>query len=155
MSDGVKHTTLAEELAAGRTVTYFTVGISMKPLLRTRKTHVTVAPLPSPDAAEPGDILLYLRPGDIYVLHRLMKRDTDAFYMRGDNTYELERIHPSQAIGVVTHIYRRGQLFDVHTRRSYRLYVAVWNAIYPLRHFVARVKWFLSRRLRRQKKEQT
>lgn len=149
MSDGVKRTTIADELAKGKSVTYFTVGISMRPLLRERETHVTIAPLT--DEPRIGDILLYLRPGNVYVLHRLVGREGNILLIRGDNTYALERVDPAQVIGVVTHIYRRGKLFDVRARRSYRLYVSFWNFIYPLRYFVKRVGWRIRGKLKRRK----
>ncbi len=125
----MKRTTIAEELKSGNTVTYFTVGVSMRPLLAERETHVMIAPL---EAAKNGDILLYIRANGQYVLHRLIKQDARFYYMRGDNTYGLERIEKAQATGAVTHIYRKGKCFSVDNKK-YKMYVCVWNIIYPLR----------------------
>ncbi len=129
MTEPVRHTSIVAELAGGNTVTYFTVGVSMKPLLRERQTHVTIAPTHDP---KPGDISLYVRTSGAIVLHRCMKTTENTCYMRGDNTYGLEPIPKSQVYGVVTHIYRRGKLFSVENR-GYRVYVWFWNVVYPLR----------------------
>ncbi len=58
MSGSIKHTTIAEELKNGNRVTYFTVGVSMRPLLLERKTHVVIEPI---GTVKTGDILLYRR----------------------------------------------------------------------------------------------
>lgn len=128
MSEGI-HTTIADELKNGKNVTYFTLGISMRPLLYERKTHVMISPLVN---AENGDILLYARKNGVLVLHRCIKQDTNHYYMRGDNTYGLEQIKKEQAIGVVTYIYRKGKTFNVDNM-FYKTYVYLWQLLYPIR----------------------
>ncbi len=130
MSDKI-HTTIADELKNGKNVTYFTIGVSMRPLLTERKTHVMIAPI---ETVKNGDILLYIRKNNAKVLHRCIKQDADFYYMRGDNTYGLERIQKEQAIGVVTHIYRKGKRFDVNNQ-TYKAYVSLWKILYPFRWF--------------------
>ncbi len=139
------HTSITEELKSGKTVTYFTVGVSMRPLLAERKTHVMIAPLEN--AAKNGDILLYVRKNGALVLHRLMKQDESFYYMRGDNTYGLERIEKAQAFGVVTHIYRKGKTFDVQNK-AYRAYVVLWRALYPCRWLLFKAKAIFRRLLK-------
>ncbi len=136
MTESIKHTTFEEELKNGNTITYFTVGSSMRPLLIERKTHVMIAPVV---AAKPGDIVLYVRQNGAYVLHRCMKSDAQFYYMRGDNTYGLEKIRREQALGVVTHIYRKGKRFDT-ANKPYNSYVTFWNAIYPFRWLLWQMK---------------
>lgn len=138
----MKRTSIVDELKAGRSVTYFTVGTSMQPLLLERRTHVTIRPLAK---AEAGDILLYVRENGKLVLHRLIQQDADHYYLRGDNTYELETLSKAQAIGVVSHIYRKGKTLDVKKNAAYRMYVAFWNTIYPLRLMARRVKQLIWR----------
>ncbi len=135
-------TTIVDELKSGKTVTYFTVGESMRPLLCERKTHVTVVPL---DFARRGDIVLYVRKNGVLVLHRLMKIDGEAYYMRGDNTCGLERIDKSQAIGKVTHIYRKARQFSVEKSASYKVYVTLWRVIYPCRWLLQKAAAVLRR----------
>ncbi len=123
-------TSIVEELQSGKSVTYFTVGDSMKPLLRERKTHVTVVPHVT---ACRGDILLYARKNGALVLHRCIKLDADAYYMRGDNTYGLERIEKKQAIGIATHVYRNGRQIDLKGSKKYKIYTVCRRMSYPFR----------------------
>ncbi len=128
--NGRTHTSITDELKSGKNVTYFTVGSSMRPLLTERKTHVNISPIGD---VKNGDILLYIRKNGALVLHRCIKRDAEHYYMRGDNTVGLEKIKKEQAVGRVTHIYRRKKLFCVDRSCIYRAYVSVWNFLYPLR----------------------
>ncbi len=136
MSEQAVKTTFEEELRAGRNVAFFTVGVSMRPLLRERETHVVISPL---DRAEPTDILLYIRSNGAYVLHRCMRAEEEYYLMRGDNTFGFERIKKEQAIGKVTHIYRHGECFDTKNKK-YRAYVHAWNIIYPARWLAFRAR---------------
>ncbi len=136
------HTSIAKELKEGKTVTYFTVGVSMRPLLIERETNVMIAPL---KAASKGDILLYIRKNGTNVLHRCIKQDNSFYYMRGDNTYGLECIKKEQAIGIVTHIYRKGKTFDVKGSKSYKAYVVLWHLLYPFRWFLFKLKAVVGR----------
>ena len=143
-------TTIVEELRAGRAVTYFTNGVSMRPLLRTAETHVHILPL-SAEGAEaylPLGIVLYVRPSGKLVLHRLIKQEEDVYYMRGDNTYGLEPIRREQMIGVVDTVWKKGRYIDVATDRRYLAYVRRRLKNYPARYFTYRAKNKLRRILR-------
>ncbi len=131
-----KHTTISEELKNGRSVTFFTVGCSMQPLLFERQTHVMLSPIK--EGVKKYDIVLYIRPEGTYVLHRCVKVMDGYCLMRGDNTYFLERVDNSRMIGVVTHIYRKGKMIDAEKNKGYRFYSVFWNSIYHLRHFIIR-----------------
>ncbi len=136
MSESTR-SSIAEELKQGKTVAYFTVGVSMRPLLTERKTHVMIAPLQEGNV---GDILLYVRDNGAQVLHRCLKKDEKIYYMRGDNTCGLEPIKKAQAIGVVTHIYRKGRTFDVRESKAYGAYVTLWRWLYPFRWVLFQMK---------------
>ncbi len=125
-------TTLVSELRAGRSVTYFTRGTSMRPLLRTAETHVHICPVEERPPQE-LDIVLYLRVNGQQVLHRLIRQEGEICYIRGDNTYGLEPVRREQIVGVVDQIWRKGAYIHVDTDRRYRRYVRrrLWN--YPLR----------------------
>ncbi len=134
----ITESTFAAELGAGRTITYFTRGVSMRPLLRTAETHVHICPLAGMSEEErarrlPHGIVLYQRTGGQLVLHRLIKQEGDVFWMRGDNTYGLEPIREEQLLGVVDRIWRKGAYIDVLTDRAYRRYVRRRLLTYPLR----------------------
>ncbi len=145
-----KHTTLKEELYNGRSVTFFTVGCSMQPLLYERQTHVMLSPIK--DGVKKYDIVLYIRKDGTHVLHRCIKVMDGYCIMRGDNTYYLERVENGEMIGVVTHIYRKGKMIDVKKSGSYRFYSVFWNATYHLRYFILRAGRKIKRWMRKTKK---
>lgn len=134
--------TFEQVLAQGRPLVYYTVGDSMQPLLYQRDTHVVVR---RPDGRlKPGDIALYHRPAGSYVLHRVIRVQDGCYLIRGDNCLSMEHVPDEWVIGVVTAVFRHGREIRM-TDAGYRLYVAVWNAVYP-----ARAVWYKLRgRLRR------
>lgn len=142
-------TTVVGELRAGRAVTYFTHGTSMRPLLRTAETHVHILPIDGAEAYLEHGIVLYVRPTGKLVLHRLIKQEGDVYYMRGDNTYGLEPVRREQMVGVVDTIWRDGQYIDVATDRRYRRYVKRRLKSYPVRHLAHRIAGRLRRMLGR------
>ena len=75
--------TIEEELArSGRAVSY-TVGTSMEPMLHERRSTVVIEPARHPLCR--GDVALFRRPDDTYVLHRVVGALDDGYLMRGDN----------------------------------------------------------------------
>ena len=137
MNEYMRTSSLEEELGAGHSFVYFTIGVSMKPLLIERKTHVQIAPIHN---VKKDDLLLYVRKNGAKVLHRCIRIDSTHYYMRGDNTCGLECIEKEQALGKVTHIYRGEKIFDVDKSKKYKFYVAFWNAIYPVRWLMQKAK---------------
>ncbi|MCM1333506.1 MAG: S24/S26 family peptidase [Bacteroides sp.] len=123
-------TSIADELNAGRAVTTPTHGISMKPLLTEGKTLVLVEPLDRPLTV--GELPIFLREDGKYVIHRVIGADAENYYTRGDNCLNYETVPKGQMLGVVTEIYRGEKTLRV-TDRRYRLYVAVWRTLTPLR----------------------
>ncbi|MBQ3053812.1 MAG: S24/S26 family peptidase [Clostridia bacterium] len=141
----MKETSIKQELKEGKTVIYYTMGISMEPLLKARRTHVVLTPVSKP---QKYDILLYERQDGKYVLHRLLNIKNDFFYIRGDNTFYLEKIHPSQIIGKVSRVYRNGRYIDVEKSFIYKVYVLVNIWSYPLRFFRYKLKKLRARKQR-------
>ena len=151
MTDGLnleaKRTTLKDELCSGRSITYFTVGSSMQPLLFERQTHVMLSPIK--DGVKKYDIVLYIRADGTYVLHRCIKVKDGYCIIRGDNTYYLEHVKNETMIGVVTHIYRKGKMIDVKKSKAYRFYSVLWTNTYGLRHFILRAGRKIKRWIRK------
>ena len=109
-----------------------TVGVSMKPLFKTKRDVVIIK---KPDGElKKYDVALYPR-GDKYVLHRVIKVRDDDYVIRGDNTFALEHIAKERIIGVLTEFNRKGKHHSV-TDFSFRVYSRVWNFIYPIRYLV-------------------
>ena len=130
-------TSYEQQLNAGKTVTSFTVGDSMEPLLYDRKTHVF---LRKPEGElRRNDIPLYRRPTGEYVLHRIIRVGEDCYYIRGDNRTGLEEVPKDWVLGVVTQIYRNGKYISV-TDPGYRLYVFCLHLVYPFRRIYSSIK---------------
>ena len=125
---------------------YKTKGSSMKPMLRENRDLVVIEK--PAGRLRRYDVALYRR-GQSYVLHRVIRvRDRD-YAIRGDNTYRMETgITDADILGILTSFVWDGKEYTV-TDPSYRAYVLLWCALYPLR-FAA---YHVLRRIRRLKKK--
>ncbi len=108
-----------------------TVGHSMRPMLRNRCDRVIIKPVGS-ERLKKYDLPLYRLPDGRYVLHRIVDVKDGYYVIRGDNTYQLEKIPDEWIIGVVTEFYRNDRHFTTDNKR-YRRYAAMWNTVYPIR----------------------
>lgn len=128
---------LEREILSGRPLVTFTSGDSMEPLLFDQDTRVVIQK--AEGTLKKGDLPVYRRPSGQFVMHRIIRADEVNYYTRGDNRYGTERVPKEWVLGVVTEIYRKGRHIFV-TDRSYRFYVAMWDAIYPIRYLLYAVK---------------
>jgi hypothetical protein len=133
--------TFEDILSRDGTLVYRTRGVSMEPMLRQNRDLVVIR-VPS-SRLKKFDVALYRR-GREYVLHRVIKVCDGHYLIRGDNTYAVETVPDSAVIGVLTGFQRKGKEHDVG-ERSYRLYVRLWHALYPLRHAYVRFRRFAVR----------
>ena len=118
-----------ERLAAGQIVRYLPFrGISMLPMLRQGKDAVELSPLP--DQLKKYDIPVYRYPSGKYVMHRVVAVRQDHYICLGDNLTELEKIYPSQMIGVVS-AFKRGEKRISVENPVYRFYSMFWYFIFP------------------------
>lgn len=107
-----------------------TVGVSMEPLLRTRR-DVVVIEKPA-GRLKKYDVPLYRR-GEAYVLHRIVKVLPDSYVILGDNCRSLEYgVTDDDIVGVLTAFYRKGKYCTVAAPR-YRAYVFAVRMLRPLR----------------------
>ncbi len=106
-------------------------GSSMVPFLHNGDT-VYLNSVDSP--LKRGDVVLYTRPTGQYVLHRIVKINSDgSFIMLGDAQQELERIESAEQIHArATRAVHKGKPL---TRRSPRwwFYATVWIWVWPWR----------------------
>ena len=141
MSDPTKY---EEFLEQNGTMTHFFRGTSMMPLLRQKKDHFTVRAKGS-ERCQKYDVVLYRRPPDKYVLHRVIEVRPNDYVIRGDNCVAKEYgITDSDIIGVMTGFLRAGREHSVN-EPAYRLYSRVWVAIAPVRIVFMRLRRFLGR----------
>jgi hypothetical protein len=83
-----------------------TVGVSMQPLLKTRRDTVVIRP--KTQRLQRLDVALYKR-GEAYVLHRVLEVKDWGYIIRGDNCYSDEKIPENAVIGVLTEFFRKGK----------------------------------------------
>ena len=105
------------------TLTYSNVGTSMMPLLRQGRDLFTVR-RKGPERCKVGDVVLYRRPPDKYVLHRIVEVREDSYVILGDNCICREYgVTDSDILGVMTGYIRDGKEHSV-TEQAYLDYTA-------------------------------
>ncbi len=96
-----------------------TVGISMLPMLKTRRDTIVVRK--KSERLKPLDVALYKR-GDAYILHRVLTVTEDGYIIRGDNCYSDEIVPEGDVIGVLTEFFCKKKHFYC-TDEKYLRYV--------------------------------
>ncbi len=120
-------------------LTYTNVGVSMLPLLRQGKDMFIVSKR-GIERCKVGDVVLYRRPPDHYVLHRIIQVCPDGYVILGDNCVNKEySIKDEDIIAVMTGYVRGGKEHSI-SERGYRLYSFVWLHTIPLRTGIKRTK---------------
>lgn len=145
MTDGISY---EEYLEKNGTLTYSNVGVSMMPLLRQGKDLFTVRKK-GKRRCRRGDVVLYRKPPDKYVLHRVIEVRPDDYVILGDNCIAKEYgIRDRDIIGVMTGYVRGGKTHTVK-ERGYRLYTAVILDTIPVRVFFKKAKLRLRKIIKR------
>lgn len=122
------------------TLTYSNVGTSMLPLLRQGKDLFTVM-RKGAERCQVGDVVLYRRPPDSYVLHRIVEVRPDSYVLLGDNCVKRETgIRDADILGVMTGFVRGGKEYNV-TEPGYRAYTAFCLKTAPIRIAGKKVLW--------------
>ncbi len=113
-----------------------TVGVSMLPMLKTRRDTIVVKP--KTERLKRLDVALYKR-GEDYILHRVLESVDGGYIIRGDNCYADENVPEDAVIGVLTEFFRK----DKHilcTDKKYIRYVEKRLKTYKFRRFFVRIK---------------
>ena len=127
------------------TLTYSNVGTSMMPLLRQGKDLFIASPKGS-ERLKVGDVVLYRRPPDKYVLHRIVEVRPDDYVILGDNClYKEYGIREEDIIAVMTGFVRNGREYGISDFR-YRAYSFCILHTVGLRVLLKRV-WFKFKRI--------
>ncbi|MBQ7592889.1 MAG: S24/S26 family peptidase [Synergistaceae bacterium] len=125
-------------LAETGTLTYSNVGRSMMPLLREGRDLFTVERKTS-SRCKVGDVVLYRRPPDKYVLHRIIQVRENDYVILGDNCVAKEYgITDDDILGIMTSFVRNGQERSVKSF-SFRLYTFIILHTISLRIFLKRL----------------
>ena len=151
-----EYTNVASELKNGNFIIISTSGVSMEPLLHDKKkknaTQVLIRPLS--DRPKTGDLPIFIRNDGKYVIHRIIKEITDEnsgvkmYYTRGDNCIGYEKVPPAAILGTVEEIYRRGRTIKA-ADRGYRMYVSIWNTIFPIRRVWYKLRIYIHKAARK------
>ena len=116
------------------------VGVSMLPLLRQGR-DLFIVEKRGPGRLKAGDVVLYRRPPDKYVLHRIVQVREKDYVILGDNCVNREYgITDDDILGVMTGFVRDGKHHTV-TERGYRLYRFLWLHGAPVRVFLKKAVW--------------
>lgn len=108
-------------------------GTSMYPLLKSGKDRVVIAPVDS--TLKKNDVPLYKGRNGKLVLHRIIKVESGAYIIRGDNLYRNEHnVTDKEIIGILKGIYKGNKLYNCDTDFRYKLYVCFIRVTYPLRY---------------------
>ena len=140
--------TYEEFLEKNGSMTYSNVGVSMMPLLKQGRDLFTVRQK-GQKRCKKYDVVLYRRPPQHYVLHRVIRvRDKD-YVILGDNCLKKEYgITDDDIIGVMTEFVHNGKKHSVN-EFGYRLYSHIWVDFSPVRIFIKRAKLKLKKLIKR------
>lgn len=129
MEELVKVVTL--QLENGGNANLVVTGSSMHPMLRHRRDTVHLVPMNR--KPKKGDLILYRRDCGKYILHRIVSKVRDGkFICSGDNQWEKESVCSGQIVALVQGFTRKGKAY-AENNLGYRLYVAAWVAMMPIR----------------------
>ncbi len=125
-------------LEGGQNVRMTVNGASMLPFIRDGDV-VDLEPIHSPPAK--GDVVLVHCGHERYMLHRVVRVDGEAFFLRGDAQRHFEGpFTVRDALGRVTLFYHRGRGHAVD-RGVWRLAGLVWTCYHPLGIWLFRFVW--------------
>lgn len=117
--------TYEEYLEKNGSMTYSNVGTSMMPLLKQERDLFTVTKKGS-ERCRKYDVVLYRRPPDKYVLHRVVKVRENDYVILGDNCINKEYgITDDDILGVMTSFVHKGKQHTVNDM-TYRIYSHLW-----------------------------
>lgn len=127
-----------EELDKKGILVYTNKGNSMYPLIRQGKDVLIIKKCNT--RLKKMDVPLYKRDSGQYVLHRIVKVNSNDYVLRGDNTYYNETgIRDDQILGVLSGIIREGKEISVNSF-WYKLYTYFWYYTYYLRKTIIKIK---------------
>lgn len=122
-----------------------TVGVSMLPMLKSRRDTVVIRP--KTERLNRLDVALYRR-GEAYVLHRVLAREEGGYLIRGDNCYSDEHIPEDAVLGVLTEFFRKGKHI-LCTDKKYLNYAEKRIKTYKTRRFFVILKGKIKNAIRK------
>ena len=137
--------TYEEYLEKNGSMTYSNVGTSMMPLLKQGRDLFTVTKKGS-ERCRKYDVVLYRRPPDKYVLHRVVKVRENDYVILGDNCINKEYgITDDDILGVMTSFVHKGKQHTVNDM-TYRIYSHLWVDLLFFRVKLKKLRMKMKRR---------
>ena len=134
----MRNSSFEEELKKKGILVYTNKGNSMYPLIRQGKDVLIIKKCNT--RLKKMDVPLYKRESGQYVLHRIVKVNSNDYVIRGDNTYSNETgIKDEQILGVLSGVIRDGKEVSVNSL-SYKIYSYFWYYTYYLRKLIIKIK---------------
>lgn len=126
-----------EFLDNGKRIRITVTGNSMYPFLRDSKDSVELSLAEYRDIKF-GDILLVLQEDGAYIMHRLIKKKRNYFYINGDAGRYLEGpLYPGQIIAKVIRVWRKEQEIECN-HPLWRGLCVGWFLVLPFRKLIIR-----------------
>ena len=136
---------IPQYLQENKVLTYSNVGVSMMPLLKQGRDTFTVTEKAAylgkkgEKRFKAGDVVLYHRPPNKYVLHRIIEVRPDGYVILGDNCIAKEYgIKDEDIMGIMTAYSRKGKNHTVD-EPGYLRYTHRMLTQYPVRVFFQRI----------------
>ncbi len=119
----------------GHTVTFRVRGYSMRLFLEDRRDKVVLAPCKE---VKVGDVVLAEIRKDIYVLHRIIKKEGEQLTLMGDgNIYGTETCSTSNIIGIAIGFLRKGrEEMESTNGKKWKIYSFFWLHLKPIRRYI-------------------
>ena len=134
---------LSLQMESGGVARLVVTGSSMHPTLRHRKDAVFLRSVER--ELKRGDLILYRRANGRFVLHRIVSKPKgDMFFCAGDNQWQKETVTASQVVAVTDGFIRNNKPCREDDWR-YRLWVAFWIVLLPVRRPILVLRRFFGR----------
>ena len=118
----------------GHTVTIPLRGYSMRPFLEDGRDKALLSQAAKPKV---GDPVLAIVGGNTYVLHRVIRIDSDKLTLLGDGNLLPEHCQMSDVVASVVGFYRKGQKeLDRIDGKKWKAYSCVWMSLRPMRRWL-------------------
>ncbi|OUP82433.1 hypothetical protein B5F07_14055 [Lachnoclostridium sp. An169] len=143
------------EFSTGRPLQLTVTGYSMGPCLKHLRDQVVLVP-PEKRALKRGEIVFFRRTDGKCVLHRILRAEKEGvFVVNGDAQAWTEDIRKEQILAAAKAVIRKERYISCDGKR-YRIFVALWQMLFPVRGIMIRIasaRWrFRERNGRTEKK---
>lgn len=135
---------MEEILDKGTSVRFTVTGMSMYPFLRENKDSVELSRRDF-QGIHRGDVVFIRRNSGEYILHRVIRKEADCFFMVGDAQQWIEGpVQPYQLIAVATAVWRLNRKISCNSFR-WRFLSLTWLKLLRFRPVIVRTYGFFRR----------